>query len=99
MITATDTGKQDDKGRPIVSKSMTPGAVEPAFDRALERAAAALDVEERRLHMVQVEKILQEDTVITQPFWRSIFSATSKQVQGDQLHPSFYHSLHAVWFA
>ena len=28
MVTATDTGKKDKKGKPIISKSMTPGAVE-----------------------------------------------------------------------
>jgi peptide/nickel transport system substrate-binding protein len=49
--------------------------------------------------MATVEKILQDDAVIAQPFWRSIFSATSTQVQGYQLHPSFYHSLHGVWMA
>jgi peptide/nickel transport system substrate-binding protein len=71
----------------------------PAFDHALDQASAALDVQERRRHMAVVEKILQDDAVIAQPFWRSIFSATSKQVQGYQLHPSFYHHLHGVWLA
>jgi peptide/nickel transport system substrate-binding protein len=71
----------------------------PAFDTALDRASAALDVTERRYHMAVVEKILQDDAVIAQPFWRSIFSATTKQVQGYQLHPSLYHSLNTVWLA
>jgi peptide/nickel transport system substrate-binding protein len=71
----------------------------PAFDKALDLASAALDVTERRRHMAVVEKILQDDAVIAQPFWRSIFSATTKQVQGYQLHPSLYHSLNTVWLA
>lgn len=71
----------------------------PAFDRALDQASATLDANERRQHMATVQKMLQDDAVIAQPFWRSIFSATSKQVQGYQLHPSFYHSLHGVWMA
>jgi peptide/nickel transport system substrate-binding protein len=71
----------------------------PAFDQALDLASAALDVNERRRHMAVVEKILQDDAVIAQPFWRSIFSATTKQVQGYQLHPSLYHSLNTVWLA
>ena len=35
MVTATDTGKKDDKGKPIISRSMTPGAVEKIDDRTV----------------------------------------------------------------
>jgi peptide/nickel transport system substrate-binding protein len=71
----------------------------PAFDRALDMAAATLDVQERRLHMAVVQKMLQADAVIAQPFWRSIFAATTRQVQNYRLHPSFYHYLNDVWLA
>ena len=71
----------------------------PAFDRALDLAAATLDVNERRKHMAVVQKILQDDAVIAQPFWRSIFSATTKQVQGYATHPSLYHHFNGVWLA
>ena len=71
----------------------------PAFDKALDLAVATLDVNERRRYMAAVQKILQDDAVIAQPFWRAIFSATTKQVQGYQLHPSLYHSLNEVWLA
>ena len=69
----------------------------PVFDRALDLAAATLDVNERRKHMAVVQKILQDDAVIAQPFWRSIFSATTKQVQGYSTHPSLYHHFNGVW--
>jgi peptide/nickel transport system substrate-binding protein len=71
----------------------------PAFDTALDQASATLDAHARQRHMAVAEKILQDEAVIAQPFWRSIFSATSKHVQGYQLHPSFYHDLRQVWFA
>ena len=41
--------------------------------------------------------ILQDDAVIAQPFWRSIFSATTKQVQGYAVHPALYHHFNGVW--
>ena len=71
----------------------------PAFDKALDLAAATLDVTERRQHMAVVQKILQNDAVIAQPFWRSIFSATTRQVQGYATHPSLYHHFNGVWLA
>jgi peptide/nickel transport system substrate-binding protein len=72
----------------------------PAFDQALDRASAILEVAERRRHMVKVEKILQDDAVIAQPFWRSLFSATSNQVRGYKIHPSLYHhNFNRVWLA
>ena len=49
--------------------------------------------------MAVVQKILQDDAVIAQPFWRSIFSATTRQVQGYTTHPSLYHHFNGVWLA
>ena len=69
----------------------------PAFDKALDLAAATLDVNARRQHMAVVQKILQDDAVIAQPFWRSIFSATTRQVQGYAIHPTLYHYFNGVW--
>lgn len=71
----------------------------PAFDKALDLAAATLDVHERRQHMATVQQVLQDDAVIAQPFWRSIFSATTRQVQGYAIHPTLYHHFHGVWLA
>jgi peptide/nickel transport system substrate-binding protein len=71
----------------------------PAFDAALDVAAATLDVNARRRHMARVQKILQDDSVIAQPFWRSIFSATTRQVHGYMLHPSLSHHFNGVWLA
>ena len=71
----------------------------PAFDSALDVASATLDVEERRKQMAKVEKILQDDAVIAQPLWRSVFAAGTKRVQGYELHPTIYHQLNKVWLA
>ncbi len=71
----------------------------PEFDAALDVASATLDVEERRKHMAKVQKILQDDAVIAQPLWRSVFAAGDKKVQGYSLHPTIYHQLNKVWLA
>ena len=69
----------------------------PEFDAALDDAGATLDVEERRKKMAKVEKILQDDAVISQPLWRSVFSAGSDKVKGYEMHPTNYHQLHKIW--
>ena len=72
---------------------------DPAFDKMLDAASAALDVDERRKHMAGLQKKLQENAVIAQPLWRSIFAAGHKKIQGYALHPTNYHQLNKVWIA
>ena len=52
-----------------------------------------------RKKMVKVESILQGDAVISQPLWRSVFTATSKNVKGYKTHPTLYHQFQDVWLA
>ena len=68
----------------------------PAFDSALDDAGATLDVAERRKKMEKVEKILQDDAVMAQPLWRSVFTAGSTKVHGFKMHPTIYHQLNEV---
>ena len=69
----------------------------PKFDAALDDAEATLDVNERKKKMAVCEKILQDDAIIPQPFWRSVFKAANKRVKGHQTHPTLYHQFHNVW--
>jgi peptide/nickel transport system substrate-binding protein len=71
----------------------------PEFDTVLDQASATLDVDGRRKHMAQLETILQEDAIIAQPLWRSVFAASNAKVQGYKLHPTIYHQLDKVWLA
>jgi ABC-type transport system substrate-binding protein len=73
--------------------------VDAEFDRRLDQASAALDVDERRKHMAWLQRRLQDNAVIAQPFWRSIFAAGHKRVRGYRLHPTNYHQLNKVWLA
>jgi len=69
----------------------------PDFDKALTVAESILDVEERRKAMERVEKILQDDAIMVQPFFRAVFSAATDKVQGYETHPTRYHQWHKVW--
>ncbi len=71
----------------------------PEFDAALDEAEATLDVEARRAKMEKVEKILQDDAVLVQPFFRSVFTAIRDNVVGFEMHPTRYYRLHKVSLA
>lgn len=69
----------------------------PEFDRLLDQANGMLDVDERRAVMAELERILQNDAIIVQPFWRSVFTAGSDAVEGFQIHPAEEHHYHHTW--
>ncbi len=71
----------------------------PKFDAALNEAEATLNVEDRRVKMEKVEKILQGDAVLVQPFFRSVFTAVSESVIGFEMHPTRYYRFHKVSLA
>ena len=62
----------------------------PEFDSILTQAEGTLDLEARRELIRQLEVIMQEDGPITQPLWRSVYSAWSDKVVGFQHHPTSY---------
>ena len=69
----------------------------PAFDASLDDAEGTLDVNERKKKMAVCEKIIQDDAIIPQPFWRSVFKASNKRVKGFATHPTLYHQFQDVW--
>ncbi|MDJ0815573.1 MAG: ABC transporter substrate-binding protein [Desulfobacterales bacterium] len=68
----------------------------PQWDKALTEAESTLDVEERRKKMEKVEKILQDDAVMVQPFFRAVFTAIRDNVVGFEMHPTRYYRFHKV---
>lgn len=69
----------------------------PEFDAALEKAEGLLDVEARREQMAIVEKILQDDCIMVQPFFRSVLTAYLENVHNYAAHPTRYHQFNEVW--
>jgi len=71
----------------------------PEFDKALTDAESTVNVEDRRKKMEKVEKILQDDAVLVQPFFRSVFTAVRENVVGFEMHPTRYYRFHKVSLA
>jgi peptide/nickel transport system substrate-binding protein len=65
------------------------GYSNPEFDALLERALATADVEKRREMMATGERMLQEDGVTIQPYWRSLYNHTKNNLVGGAHHISF----------
>jgi peptide/nickel transport system substrate-binding protein len=73
------------------------GYSNPEFDKLLTEAESTLDVAARKKKMEPVEKMLQDDAVMVQPFFRAVFSAVSTKVKDYQTHPTLYHQFNNVW--
>ncbi len=67
----------------------------PEFDALMTQALALADADARRDLMAKMEKILQDDGIMVQPFWRSLFRHAREGVNVD-MHPSFEHH-HYKW--
>jgi peptide/nickel transport system substrate-binding protein len=65
------------------------GYSNPDFDAKLNSALSIADADKRREVMAEVEKILQDDAVIIQPYWRSLYRHFRPGVIGAEMHPSF----------
>jgi len=59
------------------------------FDAGLKEALATPDVEERRKVMAKIEKIMQDEGVIVQPYWRSLSNFSKNNVGGCAHHITF----------
>ncbi|MBU0726958.1 MAG: ABC transporter substrate-binding protein [Alphaproteobacteria bacterium] len=69
----------------------------PEFDKLLDDAMGVLDPTKRKEKMVPVQKLLQQDAVIIQPYWRSIFTVANKKVKGFEIQPAEEMHLNKVW--
>ncbi len=59
------------------------------FDKTLAEAAAIADADKRRVKVKRLEEIMQEQGVIIQPFWRSIYKHYVEGLVGAEMHPQF----------
>ena len=68
----------------------------PEFDGLMAQALAISDAAARSVLCGQMEKILQDEGIMVQPFWRSLFQHSKANVVGLEMHPSFEHH-HDEW--
>ena len=71
------------------------GMANADFDAAMAKAMSLTDADARREVMATLEKILQDEAVIIQPFWRSVYRHAKPGANVD-MHPSFEHH-HYKW--
>lgn len=59
------------------------------FDTLLGDAMAIADADQRREVMAKLQKIMQDEGVVIQPYWRSIYRHHKANVVGAEMHPTF----------
>ena len=67
------------------------------FDAELAKALSIADAEERSKVMKRLEEIMQEQAVLIQPYWRSIYRNYDPKVKGAEMHPTFEHHHYKWW--
>ena len=67
------------------------------FDAALAKAMSIADADARRVVMADIEKIMQDEGVLIQPYWRSLFRHFKDNVRGADMHPTFEHHHYKWW--
>ncbi|MEO6298733.1 MAG: ABC transporter substrate-binding protein [Paracoccaceae bacterium] len=72
------------------------GMANKDFDDAMTKALSLADADKRREVTAVLEKILQDEGYIVQPYWRSLFRHAKANVMGVEMHPSFEHH-HYKW--
>ncbi len=67
------------------------------FDSLLDEATAIADADKRREVMAKIEKIMQDEGVMIQPYWRSLYRHYKENVKGTEMHPTFEMHLDRYW--
>lgn len=68
------------------------------FDAILSEALATPDLEARRALMAKGEKLIQDEGVTIQPYWRSLYNHTKEGLTGAAHHIAFeYHPARMAW--
>ncbi|MCB1385703.1 MAG: ABC transporter substrate-binding protein [Nitratireductor sp.] len=67
------------------------------FDSKLNVALSIADADKRREVMKDVEAILQDEGVLIQSYWRSLYRHTQTYVMDFKMHQTFEHHLDKVW--
>ncbi|MEM7753034.1 MAG: ABC transporter substrate-binding protein [Pseudomonadota bacterium] len=71
----------------------------PEFDDLLGQALAVADADARREIMAKLQAVLQEDGVIIQPYWRSLYNHARPGQVGTGIHISYEHHHYKFGFA
>ena len=67
------------------------------FDDLLAKALATPDADKRRVIMAKVQKIMQDEGVTIQPYWRSLYRHTRSNVKNATMHPTYEIHVDQMW--
>lgn len=67
------------------------------FDTLMDKAMGIADADARRVVMKRIEEIMQEQGVLIQPYWRSLYRHANEKVQNAEMHPTFEIHLPKLW--
>ena len=67
------------------------------FDALLSEANSIADADARRDVMAKIEAIMQNEGVMIQPFWRSLYRHARAGVHDTDMHPTFEHHHYKWW--
>ena len=70
------------------------GFANEEFDTLLGEALAIADADQRREKMKRIQAIMQEEGVVIQPYWRSLYNHTADYVLNGEMHPTFEMHVH-----
>ena len=73
------------------------GFANEEFDTLLTQALSIADADERRKVMKRLQEIMQEEGVIIQPYWRSIYRHFKPYVKGASMHPTYELHYEKMW--
>ncbi|MGB5069208.1 MAG: ABC transporter substrate-binding protein [Albidovulum sp.] len=59
------------------------------FDTLLAEAMSIADADKRRDVMAKIEKLMQDEGVLIQPYWRSLYRHYRQGLHGTEMHPTF----------
>lgn len=66
------------------------------FDGLLDEALGVADAEARRGIMARLQQIMQEEGVLIQPYWRSVFNHSNGRFANVDVHPFYELALHDI---
>lgn len=69
------------------------------FDAALDRAMSIADADTRRAQMRTIERLLRDEGVIIQPYWRALYNHHNGRLVNAEKHPAHEIHLYKIGFS
>ena len=81
--------KQIDHHNRLYHGQDAPEIPDAEFDALLDEANSLADADARREVMAKIQKIMQDEGVIIQPYWQSLYRHYKEGIVGAEMHASF----------